>query len=446
MLPGAIFFPISADFVIGLVIMAVLLICSAMVSASEVAYFSMTPAQLKKLKGSDNQKDRLVKHQLETPKTLLATILIANNFVNVGIVIVSTFVTISIINFDEVADWAAFLIQAVIVTALILIIGDITPKVIATRKTLEISRFMSIPTQVMIRFFYPLSFILVKSTSLIDRRLTRQPGSVDMDELSDAIELTSNEKERVEERRILQGIVSFGDIEVKEIMKARIDIMAVEIGSGYKELLKVITDAGYSRMPVYEESFDRVKGILYTKDLLPHLTKEDDFNWQSLLRKAFFIPENKKINDLLEEFQQKKIHMAIVVDEYGGTSGLVTLEDIIEEIVGEINDEHDVEETEFVYRKIDEQNYIFEGKISLNDFCKILEIDDDIFDEVKGESDSLAGLILELTGKIPHVNEKVPYKDFLFTVKQVDNRRIKRVQVSMEKAKNNVEKDVDDDD
>jgi putative hemolysin len=446
MLPIAIFFPISADFIVGLVIMALLLLCSALVSASEVAYFSLTPAQLKKLKKSESHKDKLVTELLETPKTLLATILIANNFVNVGAVILSTFVTTSIINFDEVAEWAAFMVQAVIVTALILFVGDITPKVLATRKTLQIARFMARPTYIMTKLFYPLSSVLVKSTSLIDKRLTRQSGSVDMEELSDAIELTSNEEERDEERKILQGIVSFGDIEVKEIMKARIDIMAVETGTGYKELLRLITDTGYSRMPVYEESFDNVKGILYIKDLLPHLDKEGTFNWQSLLRKAFFVPENKRINDLLEEFQQKKIHMAIVVDEYGGTSGLVTLEDIIEEIVGEINDEHDVEETEFVYRKIDEQNYIFEGKISLNDFCKILEIDDNIFDEVKGESDSLAGLILEITGKIPQANEKVSFKKFLFTVKQVDNRRIKRVHVSIMEDKKEEEKQGEDED
>lgn len=444
MLPVAVFFPIGADFIIGLLVMALLLVCSALVSASEVAYFSMSPAQLKKLKRSDHPTDKLINELLETPKTLLATILIVNNFINVGIVIVSTFVTTSIINFDEVADWAAFLVQAVIVTALILLGGDIIPKVLATRKTLEIARLMATPTRVMIKLVYPLSLIMVKSTSLIDRRLARQASNVDMEELSDAIELTSTDEEHEEENRILQGIVSFGDIEVREIMKARIDIAAVETGTGYQELLKIINESGYSRIPAFEETFDKVKGILYIKDLLPHLNEKDDFNWQALLREVFFVPENKKINDLLKEFQQKKIHMAIVVDEYGGTSGLVTLEDIIEEIVGEINDEHDVEGKEFIFNKIDDQNYVFEGKISLNDFCKVLDIDDNIFDEVKGESDTLAGLILELTGIIPQVNESASFKEFLFTVKQVDNRRIKRVHVHLNPKKEDEEKGEDD--
>jgi gliding motility-associated protein GldE len=252
-----------------------------------------------------------------------------------------------------------------------------------------------------------------------------------MSELSDAIELTTDHTTPEEEKKILQGIVKFGDIEVKEIMRARLDVAAVESNTAYSEMMEFVMDAGYSRIPVYEETFDKVKGILYIKDLLPYLKEKDSFKWQKLLRDAFFVPENKKISDLLQEFQEKKIHLAVVVDEYGGTSGIITLEDIIEEIVGEISDEQDEPLDEVAYSRIDQNKYIFEGKISINDFCKIVGVDDDIFDQVKGDADSLAGLLLELMEKMPDKEESVEYKYFRFIVKAVDKRRIKRVQVEI---------------
>jgi gliding motility-associated protein GldE len=305
------------------------------------------------------------------------------------------------------------------------------PKVYATSQNVKFARFMANPILLALRFFYPLSSLLVSSTNLIDKRISRKAYNVSISELSDAIELTSGEDTPEEEKKILQGIVKFGDIEVKEIMRSRVDVTAVELETGFRELLKLIIDAGYSRIPVYEDSFDKIRGILYIKDLLPHLDKKDDFDWKDLLRDAFFIPENKKINDLLQEFQEKKIHMAIVVDEFGGTSGIVTLEDIIEEIVGEISDEHDEPVKDFEYSKLDEFNYIFEGKTSLNDFYKILNLDDTLFDDVRGDADSLAGLLLELIQKMPEKEEKISYGQFTFTVKAVDKRRIKRVKVTL---------------
>jgi gliding motility-associated protein GldE len=416
---------------VGILAIIVLLFCSALVSGAEVAFFSIGPAQQYQLKQNEFRADSIVLILLDMPKRLLATLLISNNFFNVAIVILSTYVTTTLIDFKQTSYWLAFLIQVVVVTSLILLFGEIMPKVYATRNNLRFARFLAGPLQVAIKVFYPLSSILVSSTSFIDKRLRRKAYNVSISELSDALELTSDENTPEDEKKILQGIVKFGDIEVKEIMKSRVDVTAVEINTGFLELLNIIVDAGFSRIPVYEDSFDQVKGILYIKDLLPHIQEGNHFDWKELLRDAFFVPENKKINDLLKEFQEKKIHLAIVVDEFGGTSGIVTLEDIIEEIVGEISDEHDEPVGDFNYSKLDEFNYIFEGKTSLNDFYKILELDASIFDEVRGDADSLAGLILELMEKMPERGEKITYGHFTFTVKAVDNRRIKRVLVTL---------------
>ena len=290
---------------------------------------------------------------------------------------------------------------------------------------------MSKPLKILLRFFTPLSSLLVNSTNFIDRRLANRNQNFSMDELSQAIDIATDEDSTKEEKQILKGIVKFGDIEVKEIMKSRTDVTAVSVELDFRELLDLIMDSGYSRIPAFSESFDNITGILYIKDLLPYLGKGRDFRWQELLRPAFFVPENKKINDLLKEIQEKKIHMAVVVDEYGGTSGLVTLEDILEEIVGEISDEFDIEEEESFYEKIDKNNFIFEGKTSLNDLCKVLEIEPDSFDKVKGDSDSLAGLILELEGKIPDKMENIQFGRFVFKILEADHRRIKSVRVSI---------------
>jgi len=418
----------------GILAILVLLVGSAMASGAEVAFFSLGPNQLHELRLKEDKADKAVLHLLEKPKRLLATLLISNNFFNVAIVIISTYVTNNLFDFSRFPYWLAFLIQVVVVTSLILLFGEVMPKVYATRSSLKVARILAGPTRIVIRIFYPLSSILVRSTNLIDRRISRKAYNVSISELSDAIELTSGKNTPEEEKKILQGIVKFGDMDVKEIMKSRVDVTAVDIRTNFKELLNLIIEAGYSRIPAYEDSFDQVRGILYIKDLLPHLGQEDDFNWRDLLRDAFFVPENKKINDLLQEFQEKKIHMAIVVDEYGGTSGIVSLEDIIEEIIGEISDEHDEPTGDFEYSRLDDYNYIFEGKTSLNDLYKILDIDDGLFDDVRGDADSLAGLILELMEKMPEKDEKVSYGQFTFTIKAVDKRRIKRVLVALKRS------------
>ncbi|MBW6460587.1 MAG: gliding motility-associated protein GldE [Bacteroidales bacterium] len=422
---------LSVGVITGILVIILLLAASALVSGAEVAFFSLGPNQLHELRLREEKHDLAVLHLVGTPKRLLATILISNNFINVAIIVISTFVTNRLFDFAKQPYWLVFLIQVVVITALILLMGEVLPKVYATRRNIELARFMSGPMQILIKVFYPLSSPLMRSTNLIERKISRKMYNVSMSELSDAIELTSGENTPAEEKKILQGIVKFGDIEVKEIMKSRVDVTAIEITTSFRELLQLIIEAGYSRVPVYEDSFDHVKGILYIKDMLPFLDKDDNFEWTSLLRDAFFVPENKKINDLLQEFQEKKIHMAVVVDEYGGTSGIVTLEDIIEEIVGEISDEHDEPVGDVDYTRLDDRNFLFEGKTSLNDLCKILGINDDIFDGVKGDADSLAGLILELLEKMPDIDEKVSFEQFTFTVKAVDKRRIKRVLVTI---------------
>jgi gliding motility-associated protein GldE len=415
----------------GIAAILILLVGSALTGAAEVAFFSLGPKQLHELRLKQDHSDRLVLQLLDRPKRLLATLLITNNFINVAIAIISTYVTNNLFDFGKFPYWLAFLIQVVLVTSLIVLFGEVMPKVYATHESLGIARFMARSVQIAQKLFYPLSSILVSSTNLIDKQISRKAYDVSISELSDAIELTSGNDTPMEEKKILQGIVKFGDIDVKEIMKSRVDVTAIDIQIKFRELLNIIIDAGYSRIPAYEDTFDNIKGILYIKDLLPHLGKEDDFDWTILLKDAFFVPENKKINDLLQEFQEKKIHMAVIVDEFGGTSGIVTLEDILEEIVGDISDEHDEPVGEFAFTRLDDRNYIFEGKTSLNDLCKILEIADDTFDEARGDADSLAGLLLELMQKMPERGEQVIFRQFSFTVKAVDKRRIKRVQVSL---------------
>jgi putative hemolysin len=411
----------------------ILLFCSAVVSASEIAFFSLTPSQLKEIQGGKQGIHLLIRQLLEKPKRLLATILISNNFVNVAIVIISAYITNEIFDFSG-SPVLSFFIQVVVITSLILLMGEIMPKVYATQYALSIVYNMARPMSVLLRLFYPLSSILVSSTYIIDRRMTRRKHSLSMSDLSEAIDITSDSSTNEENRKMLKSIARFGDIDASEIMKARIDVTALDSEWNFKKVMKVIRESGYSRIPVYRDTFDTIAGLLYIKDLLPFTDKGDDFNWQSLVRPAFFVPESKRINDLLTEFQEKKIHLAIVVDEYGGTSGIITLEDIIEEIVGEINDEFDSESDQIPFRKIDEHTYVFEGKTTINDFCKIAEIDDNLFDDVKGDADTIAGLVLELIGKIPVVGEIVEFADYSFCVEAADKRRIKRIKVSLPPA------------
>ncbi len=429
-LAQAFFQPIEYPVFIGLVAMLVLLVCSALVSGSEIAFFSLNAGNLKKLKDEKHPKSEQITSLLERPKRLLATILIANNFVNIAIIILSTYIVSQSFN---LADFPllAFIIQVVLLTSLLLIVGEIMPKIYASYKPVQFASTMAGTLKGLIRFFYPLSSLLVRSSSLLDRAMQNKNSPLSMSELSEAIELTSDDNTAEEDRKMLKGIVKFGDMFVKEIMKARMDVTSVELSTTYADLLALILSAGYSRIPAYKESFDKISGILYVKDLLPHLDKPGDFAWEELLRPAFFVPENKRISDLLQEFQEKKIHLAIVVDEYGGTSGIVTLEDIIEEIVGEISDEFDTEEDEISFTKIDDKNYIFEGKTLLNDFCKILDIDDRVFEDVKGDSETLAGLILEIEGRIPALNTSTKFNIFEFQIRKVSNRRIEEILVKI---------------
>ena len=371
----------------------------------------------------------MVLSHLQLPERLLATILITNNFVNVGIVVLSTFITNSLFIFSGPA-WVGFLIQVVSVTFLILFFSEIFPKIYANRFSIRFALFTAPPLQFFGKLFWPISTFLIYSTSIVNKRLMKHSRNISINELSDALELT--EPQLTEERNILKGIVKFGNIDVCEIMRSRVDTIAVDIETRYDELLKVINDSGYSRIPVFETTFDHIKGILFVKDLLPHLNKEVNFKWQTLIRPSYFVPESKKINDLLKEFQANRIHMAVVVDEYGGTSGIITMEDILEEIVGEITDESD--EEQLPYEKIDEHNFIFEGKTLLNDFYKVVNAEDNVFENVKGEADTLAGLILELRGEIPKADDKLAYKNFIFTISSVDKRRIKKIKVTIKSS------------
>ncbi len=424
--------PVTPGIIASLLVMVILLVLSAAISGSEIAFFSLGPRQLNELRSNQGKSSQLILHLLERPKRLIATILIANNFVNVAIVIISSFVMAGLFDFSA-SPLLGFVIQVIAVTALILLFGEIMPKIYTSQNAITVAHLMARPILVIRRLFYPLSSILVKSTTIIDRKIERKGHNISIDDLSEALLLTTEDnKTPEEEKKILKGIVKFGDTAVREIMRPRIDVTAIEDKTPYNILMVTILESGYSRIPVYHDSFDNVTGILYIKDLLPHLNSKDDFNWQILQRPAFFIPENKRINDLLQEFQAKKIHLAVAVDEYGGTSGIVTLEDILEEIVGEINDEFDSESDNIHFSKIDDLNYIFEGKTLINDFCKVLGIEDRIFAEAKGESDTLAGLMLELAGKIPDTSEKFRFGQYVFQAETVDKRRIKRIRVIIE--------------
>lgn len=420
---------ITFEIAISMVIMALLLLCSALISGSEVAYFSLSGSEIDRLKTSKNRSEIRILELLERPKRLLATILIANNFINVGIVILSTFIIDGLFTFHN--NQLKFFIQVIAVTFILLLIGEVIPKVYATRKAERLAAIMAIPLFYVQLIVKPVSSILVQSTNFIDKRIKKKGHNISVGELSHALELSSDENAKDEDQKILEGIVKFGNTDVKQIMTSRIDVVPLEITATYQEVVKTILDCGYSRIPVYKENFDTIVGVLYIKDLLPHLDNED-FDWTSILRNPFFVPENKKIDDLLREFQGKKIHLAIVVDEYGGTSGIVSLEDVLEEIVGEISDEFD--DDDLVYSKLDEFNYVFEGKTPLNDVYRILEVpSEELFEEQKGDAETLAGFLLELKGKIPKKGEKVRFEQYLFTVEAADKRRVKRIKVTIEK-------------
>lgn len=417
-----------------LFVLLLLLIFSGLVSASETAFFSLKPSQINDLKGMETITSNLILKLGENHKRLLATILILNNLINVAIVIVNTYFLSAIFSFGDNA-LLNFFVQVIAATSLILMFGEIIPKIYANIRPLAVASIVARPMNFAVALLGPLSKLLVSSTDIIDKKLINKQMQINMSELSAAIDITTDETTPPEERKMLKGIATFGEKDARSIMKSRLDITAVEVNTPLEELISLILKCGYSRIPVYEESLDKVLGILYIKDLLPHLGKSE-IVWETLIRPAFFVPENKPINDLLQEFRDKKIHLAIVVDEYGGTAGLLTLEDIIEEIVGDISDEFDKEPENSLYQKIDTDVWMFDGRVSLLDFCRIMEIDNHYFEEVQGESDTLAGLLLELQGQIPATGTSINCKQFKFEVTEANNRRIKKIRVSFQDAQN----------
>jgi len=416
------------------IILIVLLISSALVSGTEVAFFSLSPTDLNELSNNGKEENNIVK-LLEKPRKLLATILITNNFINILIVLLfaslsnklfaSFDLKLPILSFEISIR---FLLEIVLVTFLILLFGEVLPKIYASRNALRFSKKMSKFIQTTNKLLTPFSLPLITLTKWIENKLGSKNSNFSVETLSQALELTSEGATTKDEQKILEGIVNFGNTETVQIMKPRIDIFAISDNETYEDVLSKILINGYSRNPIYKDNVDNIIGVLYAKDLLAHLDKTT-FKWQSLLREPFFVPENKKLDDLLVDFREKKNHLAIVVDEYGGTSGLVTLEDVIEEIVGDINDEFD--DDDLSYSKIDENNYVFEGKTSIKDFCRVLDDEDEaIFEQAKGESETLAGFILEIYGKFPKKNEKINFKNYTFTIEVLDKKRIKQVKAT----------------
>ena len=408
--------------------LVILLLGSALMSGSEVAFFSFNPEDIEKFKANKSTQSKIALKLYKNPEKLLSTILVANNTMNIAVILLAAYLSSQIFDFES-EPIIGFIINVGIITFLLLFFGEIMPKVYASRNHVKMALFMAYPMTVLEKVFHPVTSILIFSSSFVKKRSVTRRLNLSMDDLSDALELTSDDFK--EDDKILKGIVNFGNINVNAIMCPRIDVTAIDIKTGFDKIVPVIINSGFSRIPVYLDSFDTVQGILYAKDVLPYSNNTGSFKWQGLIRSPYFIPETKKINDLLKEFQTKKIHMAVVIDEYGGTSGIVTLEDILEEIVGEISDESDEEQV--MYRKIDEKTYIFEGKILLNDFSKIVDIEEDLLEEHKGESETLAGLILELTGEIPQKGQVINFGIFVFRIESADKRRIKEIRVEINK-------------
>ena len=416
-------------YVINGLVLAFLLLCSALISGSEVAYFSLSNEDLENIKDSKPETGRKIGILLSTPKRLLSTILILNNLINIAIVTLTTFVTWSIFG-TNATGIIIILIQTVGVTFAIVFFGEIVPKVYANQAKIPFSLGMASVLSFFSALLRPISALLIAFGNVIEKRFQSKGYSLSVDELNQALELTTEDTPE-EEKEILKGIVNFGTLTVKQVMKSRLEITALDVEMDFHELMDKINKSGYSRIPVFEETIDNILGVLYIKDLLPYIDKDENFAWKDLIRKSLFVPENKKADSLLKDFQKMRVHMAIVVDEYGGTSGLVTLEDLIEEIIGEINDEFD-DADDFFFQEIDTDTFVFEGKVSLNDFCKKLELDPQIFEEVKGESESLGGLLLELNSKLPKNGTKIKFENFEFTVLAVDARKIKKVKVHIQ--------------
>jgi putative hemolysin len=418
------FHPLTVQVAIWIFILVILLIGSGLLSGSEVAFFSLTPADMNKLRKSKHFSKVAALKLIHKPEHLLGTILVSNNFINLGVIILSAFISNSLVDFSQTPT-LGFIFQVVVITFILLLFGEILPKIYASQIRMRWATFMSMPLQFLQYLFSPIILLLISSSRIVNKRLSKLKQNISMDDLSEALDLPKTEV--LEDEKILKGITTFGNLDARDIMKPRMDVFAIDITTPYRQVLDEIIHQGYSRVPVYDNFFDHIKGILYIKDLLPHISKSNTFKWQSLLRPPYFVPESKRINDLLVEFQTQKIHMAVVIDEYGGNSGIVTLEDILEEIIGEIEDETD--ESEEMIQRVGPNQYIAESKVLLTDFYKFFDLDETYFEEISGEADTLAGLILEIKGQIPKTGDIIRYKHFTFRITSADNRRIKKLRI-----------------
>nr|WP_294788095.1 gliding motility-associated protein GldE [uncultured Flavobacterium sp.] len=418
---------LDANLIIGFVGIFILLFLSAIVSGAEVALFSLSQQDIDDTLNDNPAKGTIISNLLDKPKKLLATLLVANNFFNIGVVILFAYMGQNI--FANVSSPVfKFTLEVILVTFLILLFGEVLPKVYASRNSIRFAKRVAYPLAFLDKVLSPLSLPMRALTIYLHNKLGKQKNNFSINQLSQALELTDSEGTSTEEQKILEGIVSFGNTDTKQVMSPRIDIFALEISETFAAIYPKIIETGFSRIPIYRDNIDQIEGVLFVKDLLPHIDKEE-FDWASLIREAFFVPENKKLDNLLKDFQSLKSHLAIVVDEYGGTSGLVSLEDIIEEIVGDISDEFDDENLNF--SQIDENNFLFEGKINLKDFYRIVDVDEDLFEAHKGEAETLAGFILEILGNFPKKDQKVPFKNCIFTVETVDKKRVKQIKVTI---------------
>ena len=419
---------LDTNLLFGIIGIIILLFFSAMISGSEVALFSLSQSDLDELNSKNSSKANIINELLAKPKKLLATILVANNFINIGVVILFSYSLNSVFSVIQ-STLIKFIVEVILVTFLLLLFGEVLPKVYASRNNIKFALLITYPLSVLDKLLSPISSPMRACTNYIQEKLGKQKTNFSVDQLSQALELTSSEDTTQEEQKLLEGIVSFGSTDTKQVMSPRIDLFALDIEETFAEIYPKIVAKEYSRIPVYRDNIDHIEGVLFIKDLIPHINKKE-FDWKTLLREPFFVPENKKLDDLLKDFQSMKSHLAIVVDEYGGTSGIVSLEDVIEEIVGDISDEFDDENIN--YSQIDDKNFLFEGKINLKDFYRIIDVDENLFEIRKGEAETLAGFILEILGNFPKKGQKINFENCLFTIEVVDKKRVKQIKVTID--------------
>jgi len=419
---------LDTNLIIGFVAIFVLLFLSAIVSGAEVAFFTLSQKDLDETLQKNAYKGKLISNLLERPKKLLSTLLVANNLFNIGVIILFSYVGRNIF-IDVSSPTFRFILEVIVITFLILLFCEVVPKVYATRNNKKFAERVVYPITFLDILFSPVSLPMRRITLYLQDKFGKQKNNFSVDQLSQALELTDSDGTSSEEQKILEGIVSFGNTDTKQVMSPRIDVFALEISESFSTICPKIVEKGFSRIPVYRDNIDQIEGVLFVKDLLPHIDKKE-FDWTSLIREAFFVPENKKLDNLLKDFQNLKSHLAIVVDEYGGTSGLVSLEDVIEEIVGDISDEFDDEHLNF--SQIDDKNYLFEGKINMKDFYRIVDVNEDVFEAHKGEAETLAGFILEILGNFPKKDQKITFENCVFTIETVDKKRVKQIKVTIE--------------